>query len=397
MVSMGNFVYLIGGSENATNAVGAATVMRAEILSNSHAPQISSVAQTTDGGLVAGHYYYTVSAILGAGEISAGEETPPGAIKSISISDPLGADVTLSWSAPAGYTVSGYRVYRSASGSPVVTDLALIADNIPPTTTQLIDDGTLGITPATLPKPAGSLGPWVTLANELLTPRFDAAAAVVEISGDSFLHVTGGRTAVAGVPLASTEWASLDSNSADIGPWQAGPNLLTPRAEHSLLALSTKVSTQIPVGAEQLIVIAGSGDGRDVGTPPTGLSSMEISALGATGAPVGWSGLGTLAEPRVGLSALIHLGRLYVVGGWLGQSSDLAGDSEFAGSALNCAGGTPCTVSFGALLTEDLTLTDAGRFRGHAFSMGPYIFLVGGANDVAAVDTTRSTTRLGYQ
>src|SRR5207244_4048262 len=81
-------------------------------------PTLNTAVVSANGAFAAGNYYYVVTAILAGGETAPSNELGPIVVAA-------NQQVTLNWTAPAGVTPLGYRVYR-ATAAGIYTSPSLV-------------------------------------------------------------------------------------------------------------------------------------------------------------------------------------------------------------------------------------------------------------------------------
>lgn len=413
LVRYGRWVYVIGGSPDKSapydpTATGTAqegpTVLRARILGSDTAPRLSTPTASDDGALDAGTYYYRVSAVMAASGDNPGGETLASDVESIRVS--ATGKVTLTWALPEGVSsgadIAHYRVYRSPLPDATSNAAALLADNVAALT--YVDDGSATPDEQVVPFQPGSLGKWVTMP-DLVTPRFDAAATVVEIDPTHiYLYVAGGRAGPAnGDVLNTLEYIAIDPANGNLtGTWTQSASTFSKRAEHVLVPVTHALAETVPEGVFAVAVAGGTPNARGTGGA---VSSIEVSVLDADvggaspGAPGAWSATGPTGN-RVGLTGIVVNDFFYAFNGWSGTGNSFASASEKSGTTA-CSGAPPCTPTFTGFSSATVSFddghgTNTAAFRSTLVFFGAYFYFVGGSSGLNQNTTSNAVIRGTY-
>lgn len=204
----GRFIYLVGGNDGVT-AVD--TAWRAQILDPLEAPRIASdlvLDLGTGVELDGGTYVYKVAALFDASydDNPDGESLPSDPFVVRVPDRPEKIVLTLSWDAVPG--ASGYRIYRSTSGSGFETWHADVVGLTYQDTG--VDPDPYAPEAGLTPLPQGALGTWSALAPMTTTREGGCAAIGVNPAApdQAFLYLAGGRDA-GGTVLDSVEYLAL--------------------------------------------------------------------------------------------------------------------------------------------------------------------------------------------
>lgn len=180
-VRIGRFLYAAGGTTTVGSAANALdTVERAAILDPSTAPVNLSidldVVPAASGGLSDGTFYYRVAAVMsGTDPFNPGGEALPSDAFGLTLPPLSGfrVQVELSWDPVPG--AAGYRIYRTAANGAAGSE-TLIADVAPPpgvtcSGPTVCTDRGAGQLSPQGPLLPGSTGRWTVLPQRLATPR----------------------------------------------------------------------------------------------------------------------------------------------------------------------------------------------------------------------------------
>lgn len=185
-VRLGRFIYAVGGAD--TTALD--TVERAAILDPTVHPDnvTADYVLKPDAGLGAGVAYYRVSAVMNdPDDFNPGGETLPSDAFGVRVPTSIGTNklqVTLTWDVLAN--AKGYRVYRGVapSAEELLVDTSLASQSGIPcqavgtTQYQCTDSGAMSITPVENPLPVGSTGVWKILTSKMRVKRQGAAVTL---------------------------------------------------------------------------------------------------------------------------------------------------------------------------------------------------------------------------
>lgn len=398
LVSVGRYLYAIGGSGNGTSpllAASADTVLRAQVLGADSAPVLGPPAAVSGGSLAAGTYYYRVSAVAAAGTVNPLGEGLASDMESIKVS--AGGAVRLSWTMPAGApAVDHYRIYRSPDPDLTAGTERLIATSGTPAFTDTGSPPNLAVRPL----PPGSLSAWVAMPEP--PDRFDHAAAAVRTGPDGlFLYAVGGRRGpLATDVLATSDEAVLAADGSAVTSWRAGRTLGAARAELILRPVSHAVAATVPQGTHGLAAAAGTGCPRGGGAMGcSALSSVESTAVVASGASVGamvaWGNGGALMASRVGGTGYLINDFFYAFNGWSGTGGAFSSSSEKSGSTT-CTGGPPCAVVFGGFSAATVSFAPGPAYRSATEFYGAYFYFAGGSTGLLPSTTSAVVQRVSY-
>ena len=310
-VSIGPFVYLVGGS-NGVKAGGA--VYRARVLDPLDVPLVESVSMRSGGGVATGTWIYRVSALY-----PADDDANPGG-ESLA-SDPLaitlpfaGIQPSFSWTTMDG--ASGYRVYRSPSVDAPYGDEEWVADVTAP---EFTDTG--AATNNLVPLTVGALGEWANV-DGLTVPREGACVTTVPDNSPDpevvWILAAGGRdddgnvldtiealeVRVEGARTQTTgTWTLLDATLTE-GAWGCGA-----------WSLDYRWHTVVDPGESWYYVGGGHTDNGIAGT-------IDAFRIGGSDLLTDQTTVDNLSPPRAGFVAASGSNFLYALGGQQGSPSD---------------------------------------------------------------------------
>ncbi|MBN1612408.1 MAG: hypothetical protein JW940_37605, partial [Polyangiaceae bacterium] len=386
---IGRYLYVVGGNDGA-NPV--ASAIRAEILDPLDAPTISDVAlELAPGGLDAGVWYYTVSAVMdGSDADNPGGETLPSDPQAIvvpaGLAEPL--EVTLQWTPVAGATQ--YRVFRSAQpGAPVGSEE--LVGEIDGATNLFVDSGG-DTTEDQTALVIGDLGVWQTMP-AMDTPRegFGLAKAQDPADADTwYLYAVAGRTTsngllatyeylpidgTTGLPPSGAEWTEVAANPL-AGParWQLGA-----------VVVDRLATTRVTPG--DTWIYAGSGTNAGATMAITEFDAALVQAGGTLGT---WIEVDPLMSNFAGYGYAAVANQIWVFGGGNVGPDDRCRATQICGGGVTCAGPPDDP--------PDLQNWDAGfQFSVPRYLLGSSagsgrIFLVGGVTTGSVVTNTVEST-----
>lgn len=380
------YVYVTGGLDDHGNVLG--TVERAVTLASSQAPRITAIeGQTGAGSLALGTWYYKVAAVLDASNTdNPGGETLASDAAVVTLPAGAGA-VTLRWDAVTadGKAAVGYRIYRTDEVDGRSQQEHRIAEVTEPPYT---DGGEPpGMVEPLLP---GDTGMFVTLSEEMLTPRWGHQAVVVrdETRRRSVLILGGSSTkSLTGASLlASLEAAAVDEADGSIEAFgNAGMTAMgTARAFFAAaVETSDNVSTFAPSSSR--LWVAGGLDGS--GTPLDDLEDAGFDSSG-TGAWNSQSNRKT-GQAAAGMMILIANDKLFTLGGAnSGTAAPVFGDVRVGGRDIDFQADGSITTSLNATGNKPLS----PRALGVAVVGSGFFYMIGGTSDgVDALATTERT------
>jgi hypothetical protein len=372
------YLYVVGGLSDAGEVLD--TVERATVLPASDAPVITSAAPASAAGtLAAGTWYYLVSAMLGTGDPeNPGGETAPSDEAIVALA--AEGSVSVAWNPLTvnGQPAVAYRIYRTDQVNGTSLTEHLIAEV---TATSYTDSGDPAGTEA--PNHAGGTGVFTILPENLGTPRWGHRALLVhDESGARFLHVLGGKDAVAGGVLDSAEWAVLGDDGL-LGAFDATgvTPLTTGRAFFAAVAEDRSNIDTFPTDGSRLWAMGGVTAGGPTGT----LEESDILTGGGSGA---WTVNGKTVISAAGSMAVITNNKLFVLGG-----ATSADDTTFGGVTSN---GRDSEFDGNGDITGSINSTASSLINPRALGIGLYgagfIYFFGGTSDgTDALATTERT------
>lgn len=331
-VRVGRFIYAIGGTSAAADATKAlATIERAAILDPAVRPGNVNVTLNLGGatGVGGGLYYYRVAAIMAATDAfnPSGESLPS---DTFGVKVPALANVkvqtVLTWDTLPG--AAGYVVYRTNAGDAAGNEqliidttaasppAGIVCDAPTATTQRCIDSGAVAAMPAQTPLPLGSTGVWRPAGASLASKRQGVGVtAIVTDATTTRLYVFGGKNEVGAGGTVLGTFESFAITTAADGSQTLGP----PSAATAFGPARWKLRAWSEM----------------IGSPP---------------APYVWVG-----------------------GGFTDAAATAQPSKDVQGSPIQ-ADGTLGTIT----TTTDFPTTSTGIAGFGAFSLGPYLFAVGG-------------------
>lgn len=370
------YLYVLGGTSD-TGAV-LDTVERAMVLQQNDAPRVTSIARSSQSGsLVAGTWYYKVSAVLTAADPdNPGGETLASDEAILTIGGTDGA-IDLAWDAVNvnGMAAAEYRIYRTdgADGASQTEHLIATVSG-----TSYTDAGdAAGIES---PLPPGSTGVWVAQTGTLAAARWGHQAALVsDADGDQYIHVIGGKSDATTGFLASVEIASVDAADGSLGTFAtAGANALPTARAFFSLTVATPENVSGLTGGDRLFALGGVAANGGVGNNHASnlfqMSDVELG--GGNAAWANYSGASSIGT-RAGPMALITSDKLFVLGGGMSATTTAVSGILTTGSdvGFNSNGtiGSPIQSAAGTLL--------GARALGVVITGSGFIYFVGGTSD----------------
>jgi hypothetical protein len=300
-----SYIYVVGGYSDAGEVLD--TVERAQVLSASDAPVITSAEPGGDAGTLSeGTWYYMVSAVLDAADPdNPSGETAPSNEAIVT----LGAEgsISLTWDPVTinSLEATGYRIYRTDEVNGASHTEHLIAEV---TDTSYTDTGDDAGTES--PNYAGSTGVFTILPETLGSPRWGHQAVLThDEGGDRYLYVLGGKDNAAGGYLASVEYAPIDENGLNAAFETGGATAMGyPRAFFSAVVEDQSNINTFPGDGSRLWAMGGVTDGDTTNT----LEESDIANGGGNGA---WTENGHSVQNAAGTMAVITNNKLFIVGG----------------------------------------------------------------------------------
>ena len=388
-VTMGRYVYILGGTDGATSLV---TAERAMILDPRESPKLD-VDDIVPGmnGLDPGYWFYRVSATFTDSDL----DNPGGeglASDEIILKVPAFANnkiqVVLSWSKPADAqgselpNVAGYRIYRTPMVNGKSGGEVLIA-TVPANTLKFTDDGTT--TPGMeSPLPLGTTGKPASLANMAVARKGLAAAAAFEPNPDPtvknkfYVYALMGQDS-GGAALGSYEYLPVNilpngHQVADVAWKQGSQSSATGRHQLGAWLADATVSNLIPFPDTYVYV----GGGMLANGTLTGkVEAGKVAPGGDLGAfndtPKDFS------SNSAGYGVCGANDQLFVFGGQGGAPSSGAKSAKLVAP--------PPSLANNAWNAEGLNMTDSRYLMGSAVQSA-FIFLVSGQTGVSAASKT---------
>jgi hypothetical protein len=383
--TVGKFIYLVGGNSGA-GAVN--TVLRAQVLDPTEAPQITDVSLDTNAvGLGAGIRYYRVAAVMGAADPSnPNGETLTGDPQPVKIPAglPLNIQTTLTWSAVPG--AAQYRVYRSSAPNLPAGNEELLAVVAAPITTYL--DTGLATSPP-VPRRIGDLGSWAAMPN-LNAAREGLGLGVARdpvAAGTYHLYALLGRTAGQAL-LTSYEFLSITvaANGSQITSptWTASANAVT-TGRWQLGAYSVDRRATIQVGANETWIYAGGGANANVSGTLTNVDAAIVQPGGALGVWVQTDAM----SGRAGYGFAAAANQLFAFGG-AGAAPSVGGISAQICGPTNPCGGAPNDPPDLKNWNAGISLSTPRYLMGSTVESAR-IFIVGGDTGAGASTSVEST------
>ncbi len=409
LINVGRYLYAIGGSVDGdepavASASTLANVLRGKILGADTAPVIKTAVAAAGGSLAAGTWYYKVSAVMKDSTDNPLGETLPSDEEPVRV--PADSSLTLTWTVADHAAVDHFRVYRSdvANGLSGTESLLLANIAVGGAETSWVDDGSGTVDTNVVPLPIGSLGNWAEMA-ELLTPRYDVAAVAVRVDPDHvYLYVSGGRIGPAVSPghnaTATSEWVALSADGRDLqSVWNAGTDMLAPRAEHVLTHIGPSNATAI-ASNNYLLAAGGSGGDRGDGDPVKPMESSQLDGVTVLGSLLAWTSVNLSTQNnRIGLTGIHVNNYIYLFNGWGGGGADNfanAGEKANAETTENCV--ADCFPDFSSMTSTTITFAQeiekGVRYRSGLVFFGAFFYWVGGSTDTN-ITSTSTTVLLG--
>jgi hypothetical protein len=382
-VTMGRYLYVLGGSDG-TTALN--TAERAEILDPSEVPHLDvDDIVPNAAGLDAGYWIYRVAATFTAndadnpgGESLASDElivkVPAFAGKKI--------QVVLAWQAPVDQlgvqlpNVSGYRIYRTAIANGASGSEVLLT-SVSAATVKFADDGSSP--PGTaVPLPLGSTGHWAQLPVMGSARKGLAGAAAFDPSNPQKFYVYGllGLNA-SNVALASYEYLPVTiqpNGHQTLGTWTTGASTsITGRWQLNAWTADASVASTIPAGSTYVYLGGGLlANGSTTGKVEAG----KVSAGGDLGALSDTPKDFSTAFAGYGVCAAND--QLFAFGGQGGAPSVKVVSATLVNPAPTLANNS---WNSGASMNES-------RYLLGSTVQSAFIFLVGGATGSSAASPT---------
>ncbi len=219
------------------------------------------------------------------------------------------------------------------------------------------------ITIVTTPSFTPSNVTWTT--TQPLPAPLRAHSAVSLVNGTpttARVYVIGGNNGTANV--SSVISAPMDQNAAIVGSFINTSPLPAPRA-FAATAVATASNAPVPIGTDFIYVIGGQQTATDA---PGGTSTVFVGAVNPATGEVTWTSTSALPEVRVGASAAVSNGWLYVTGG-LDPSGNTIGRTASAPIQTN---GT-----LGTFTSSTSTLPTPVAFH-RSFAFGGFLYVIGG-------------------
>lgn len=373
-VTIGRFVYLVGGSD----AAASDAVYRAEVLRPGDAPAISDadIRLGEGSGLAGGVWYYRVAAVFAADD----PRNPGG--ESLA-SDPLviqlperpeGVHVTLVWSEVQ--RAAGYRIYRSPDPDLASGSERLIAE-VGAAPLTYTDTGAAAADQA--PLPDGSLGAWAVMPS-LIDARAGAGVTAARDPADpsmAYIYAVGGLDET-GTALGSYAFLPVTvaaDGSHTVGAWTAGDESLAQPRWQLAAFLADHAHADVVLPGDTWIY-AGAGVAANGSTMRNGIEAAEVLPGGQLSA---WTGVGNMNPARAGYGHTLANSTLYVFGGPNASASDEGASSQILGPP-----GLGNWNNLGLNTTEP-------RYLPGSVTESAFIFLVGGWDGTAATAGVEKT------
>jgi hypothetical protein len=384
--TLGRYVYVFGGTNGSTTL---ASAERAMILDPAEVPSAAAgelVLAST--GLDAGSWRYRVSALFSASspENPGGESLPSSEVL-VRLRSVAGkkVQVQLTWSPPTDALgiplpdVAGYRVYRTpaVNGAPGTEALLATAG---PGVRAYLDDGQGIPQVAKTPLAPGALGRWAPLPSMGTARQAHAGAVTFDPAHAASAYVYALLGSSGASDLSSYELLPVTvspNGHQTVGTaWKPGPALgAPPTARSQLGAFVEDRSVWSAWSGTTYVYLAG---GVTSGT--TMSSALDVATLGADGALAFTVAERAWTANRAGYGACAADGKLYAFGG------GGAAPTQAASSATLDTSTPPVP---GTWNPEGLSLS-AARYLSGTTTVGPFVFLVGGASGTGAASTVET-------
>jgi hypothetical protein len=271
-ITLGRFIYVIGGYWNVDGITALSSSIRAEILNPKDIPFVTATILLVDSGtsqFTEGYWLYAVSAIYGPNDPTnpRGESLRSDILSLYLPSTANKLQVQLSWT-PLPRAV-GYRIYRTGAPNMNATALYLLVEIDSPTTIYIDTGGP--VDGVTTPLSIGTLGKWQDIPG-LNTPREGLALAVGQdpIQTDLwYLYALFGRDGN-GVYLNTYEILTINTSTPEqmwTGGWQqqvAYVNNFGPaieRADCGAVSATSRDTGTIPVNQTWIFIPGGATTG----------------------------------------------------------------------------------------------------------------------------------------
>jgi hypothetical protein len=199
--------------------------------------------------------------------------------------------------------------------------------------------------------------------------RGHAAEAIPHTATHAYLYATGGQTG-GGSPANRASCNVIGLNVAGPnftmdGSWTALPDLPLARAFHALAVANPGSS---PVGMNEAFLYVVGGQALETDTPGGTDTIYQATVTMADGSIGGWSAAGTLPAPRLGHTARVYRGVLWVVGGF-----------DTSGNPQDTIYHAPIQTdgSLGAFTTSAVPMPQPVAFHA-SFAFGGRLYVLGG-------------------
>ncbi|MHC4660986.1 MAG: hypothetical protein ACYS8W_04795 [Planctomycetota bacterium] len=193
-------------------------------------------------------------------------------------------------------------------------------------------------------------------------------AAVIKCDENSaFIYVSGGQTDAADINEVLYLTNTVDNDSFTAGnSWDFATPLPAPRAFHAMVSAEA-ANSPVPPGAAFLYVIGGQENASDA---PGGTANVFYAPVNPDGSLGNWAETSPLPDARIGHTAAVAKGNIYVVGG-LDVDGNATDRVFFA--PINPDG------SLGAFSLATSSLREAVGFHA-SFTFGSKLYVLGGLN-----------------